>query len=47
MAIKKVTYVEPASYFSPNMRKVAREWEKEHANDKKTGADKKTTKKAK
>lgn len=27
MADKKVIYKEPASYFSPGMRKAAKEWE--------------------
>ncbi len=26
---KKVTYKEPAGYFTPSMRKVAEQWEKE------------------
>jgi len=29
MAEKKVIYKEPSSYFSPGMKKAAREWEKE------------------
>lgn len=29
MADKKVIYKEPSSYFSPGMKKAAREWEKE------------------
>lgn len=31
MANKKVIYKEPASYFTPSMRKVAEQWDKEHA----------------
>lgn len=30
MAIKKVTYKEPSSYFNEDMKKAAREWDKEH-----------------
>lgn len=29
MAEKKVTYKEPSSYFNAEMRKAAKEWEKE------------------
>ena len=31
---KRVTYREPAGYFNEGMRKVAEQWEKEHAKDK-------------
>ena len=31
MAIRNVTYKEPASYFTPEMRKAAEEWDREHA----------------
>lgn len=27
---KKVVYTEPASYFTPSMKKVAREWDKQN-----------------
>ena len=27
---KKITYVEPASYFNADMKKAAREWDKAH-----------------
>ena len=33
MAIKRVTYKEPASYFTESMRRVAEEWDRKHAQD--------------
>lgn len=30
MTVKKVTYVEPAGYFTPEMLKIAREWDEKH-----------------
>ena len=45
MATKKVGYKEPAQYFTPGMRKVAEEWEKEHAKDKDKSSGKSKTKK--
>lgn len=42
MANKKVTYKEPAGYFTPSMRKVAAEWDKANAAKKKTAEPKKT-----
>ena len=45
MAVKKVTYVEPEDYFSPEMRKVVEEAQKRKAAEKKqagkTGGKKK------
>ena len=45
MATNRKTYVEPASYFSPSMRKVATEWDKKNAEKQKqaskTGSKKK------
>lgn len=43
MAVKKVTYKEPDSYFSPNMKKAAVAWEKAE----KAKAQKSTTTKKK
>ncbi len=37
---KKVIYVEPASYFNEDMRKAAREWEREHEADNKAAQEK-------
>lgn len=34
MIKRKVTYKEPAEYFTPEMRKVAEEWDREHATEK-------------
>lgn len=42
MAIKKFEYKEPAGYFSPAMKKAAKEWEKEQKTKQK-----KSTKKTK
>lgn len=39
---KKVSYKEPAKYFTPSMLKVAEEWEKEHGSG--AGAKKGTEK---
>ena len=36
MAVKKVIYKEPASYFSPAMKKAAAKWERENAKKKAT-----------
>lgn len=41
MAEKKIKYVEPSGYFTPEMLKVAKEWDKQH----KTTEKKSTTKK--
>lgn len=41
MATKRVTYVEPADYFTPEMKRVAREWDKKQAEKKKAEAKKK------
>lgn len=35
MAVKQVKYKEPAGYFTPGMRKVAEQWEKEQAQKQK------------
>ncbi len=35
MASKKVTYVEPSDYFTPNMRKIAEEADKKAAAKRK------------
>lgn len=43
MAEKKVTYKEPASYFTPSMLKVAKEYDKQQAKAK-AAATKKPTK---
>lgn len=42
MAIKKATYVEPESYFTPSMLKVAKEYDKKKAAEQKNA--KKSTK---
>lgn len=34
MIKKKVTYKEPAEYFTPEMRKIAEEWDREHSAEK-------------
>lgn len=39
MAVKKVTYVEPAAYFNKEMLKAADEWDKAHAKKQKTTAE--------
>lgn len=36
MATKKAAYVEPESYFSPNMKKAMREYEQKKAAKEKT-----------
>lgn len=41
MAVKKVTYVEPSNYFNADMKKAAREWEKEQKAKAKANAPKK------
>lgn len=45
MATNRKTYVEPAGYFSPSMKKAAEKWEKENAakqkQTSKTGGKKK------
>ena len=41
MAEKKVTYKEPASYFSKGMKRAVEEWEKEQAAKKKADDKKK------
>lgn len=38
MPKKTVTYKEPSDYFTPEMRKVAQDWDKAHAKDGKTPA---------
>ncbi len=47
MAEKKVGYKEPADYFTKEMLKVAREWDREHAKKQKEAAQKSTTTKKK
>lgn len=41
MATKQVGYKEPASYFNADMRKAAKEWDKEQAKKKKQSDKKK------
>lgn len=45
MANKKVTYKEPGSYFSPGMKKAARDWEKANKATTQKPAPKNTGKK--
>ena len=45
MANKGVTYKEPKDYFTPGMLKVAREWDKKQAAEKKTESKKSIKKK--
>lgn len=47
MPIKKVGYKEPASYFNADMRKAAREWDKEHKQQQKQEQKKQAEKKKK
>ena len=35
MSVKRVGYKEPSDYFTPEMRKVAREWDKKNAEKQK------------
>ena len=42
MAIKKETYVEPASYFNAAMKKAIKEYDKKKAAEQKAAAKKKT-----
>lgn len=44
---KKPTYIEPTSYFTPEMMKAAREWDKTHKNDANQVQKQKDTKKVK
>lgn len=44
MAGKKVVYTEPSSYFNADMKKAAREWEKEQKAKAKANAPKKNGK---
>lgn len=41
MATKKVTYKEPSDYFSANMRKAVKEYDKKKAQAEKSSAAKK------
>lgn len=45
MATKKMTYVEPDSYFTPSMKKLLKEGEKKAPAKKATSTAKKSTKK--
>lgn len=45
MATKKMTYVEPDSYFTPSMKKLLKEGEKKAPAKKSTTTAKKSTKK--
>lgn len=45
MATKKMTYVEPDSYFTPSMKKLLKEGEKKAPAKKTTSTAKKSTKK--
>lgn len=45
MPNKKMTYVEPNSYFTPSMKKILKEGEKKTAPKKTTTTAKKSTKK--
>ena len=45
MANKKLTYVEPSSYFSPSMKKILKEGEKKAPAKKSSTPAKKSTKK--
>lgn len=42
---KRGTYVEPASYFTPEMLKISRKWDKENAEKQKPAKPAKKTKK--
>lgn len=42
MAEKKVTYKEPGSYFNADMKKAAKQWDKEHAQDNKSAPKRKS-----
>lgn len=44
MASKKLTYVEPSSYFTPSMKKILKEGEKKEPAKKPTTAKKSTKK---
>lgn len=41
MAEKKIKYVEPSSYFTPEMLKAAKEWDKQHKAEVKKNTTKK------
>lgn len=45
--LEKVTYKEPKGYFTPEMLKTAKEWDKAHAKDKAGSTKNKTSKKGK